>query len=295
MRKIGLASLLLCASAAFAQEGTVTYRSMEVSPGIHMTIGVNSAGGFASGNLGSIVTEDYVVMIDDGQQGTAPAMVSHVSETVGRPVDFVLNTHYHGDHTGANAAFAEAGAVVISHHKLRERLLDNTESAGGSGGIPVLTFGDGVVLHLNDITAKIIHVPNAHTDGDSFVVVADANVIFAGDLQFAGMFPFIDLNGGGTVQGYIEAQRKIASMADENTSILPGHGDQSSNLAELRADTAMLVDGYAKVRALVDQGLSEDEVVAANPLAAYAADYDWYFINAERMTRTFYADLTVGN
>ncbi len=295
MRTITLASLLLCASAAFAQEATVSYRSMEVSPGIRMTIGVNSEGGFASGNLGSIATEDFVVMIDDGMRGTAPAMVSHVSETVGRPVDFVLNTHYHGDHTGANAAFAEAGAVVISHHKLRERLLEDVDSAGGAGGIPVLTFGDGVVLHLNDITAKIIHVPHAHTDGDAFVVVPEINVIFTGDLQFAGRFPYIDINGGGSVQGFIGAQQKMASMADGDTIIIPGHGSEPSSLAELEADTAMLIDGYARVKALVDEGMSEDEVVAANPLADYAADYDWFFINAERMTRTFYADLAAGN
>ena len=292
MKRTALVGLLLCASGAVAQQGTVSYQSTEVAPGIRMTIGVNSEGGFASGNLGSIVTEDFVVMIDDGMRGTAPAMVSHVSETVGRPVDFVLNTHYHGDHTGANAAFAEAGAVVISHHKLRERLLEDADSAGGPGGIPVLTFGDGVVLHLNDITAKIIHVPEAHTDGDAFVVVPELNVIFTGDLQFAGRFPFIDLNGGGTVQGFIDAQRKIASMADGNTIVIPGHGDVPSDLAELEADTAMLIDGYARVRALVDQGMSEDEVVAANPLADYAADFDWFFIDAERMTRTFYADLT---
>ncbi len=292
MRKITVASLLLCASAAIAQEGTVSYESTEVAPGIRMTIGVNSEGGFASGNLGSIVTEDFVVMIDDGMRGTAPAMVSHVSETVGRPVDFVLNTHYHGDHTGANAAFAEAGAVVISHHKLRERLLADADSAGGPGGIPVLTFGEGVVLHLNDITAQIMHVPHAHTDGDAFVFVPELNVIFAGDLQFAGRFPFIDLNGGGSVQGFIDAQQMMASMADEDTIIIPGHGDDPSNLAALQADTAMLIDGYARVGALVEEGMSVDEVVAANPLADYAAEFDWYFINAERMTRTFYADLT---
>ncbi|MDJ0910634.1 MAG: MBL fold metallo-hydrolase [Woeseiaceae bacterium] len=292
MRRTALASLLLCASVATAQEGTISYESTELVPGIRMTIGVNSEGGFASGNLGSIVTDDFVVMIDDGMRGTAPAMVSHVSETVGRPVDFVLNTHYHGDHTGANAAFAEAGAVVISHHKLRERLLEDADSAGGEGGIPVLTFGDGVVLHLNDITAKIIHVPHAHTDGDAFVFVPELNVIFAGDLQFAGMFPFIDLNGGGSVEGFIHAQQMMASMADADTIIIPGHGSEPSSLAQLEADTAMLIDGYARVKALVDEGMSGDEVVAANPLADYAADFDWYFINAERMTQTFYTDLT---
>ena len=292
MTRTAFASLLLLVSAAVAQEGTISYESVEVAPGIRMTIGVNSDGGFASGNLGSIVTEDFVVMIDDGMRGTAPAMVSHVSETVGRPVDFVLNTHYHGDHTGANAAFAEAGAVVISHHKLRERLLEDADSAGGPGGIPVLTFDDGVVLHLNDVTAKIVHVADAHTDGDSFVFVPELNVIFAGDLQFAGRFPFIDLNGGGSVQGFIEAQQKMASMADADTVIIPGHGDEPSDLAALEADTAMLIDGYARVKALVDEDMSEDEVIAANPLADYAADFDWFFINAERMTRTFYADLT---
>jgi len=291
MRKAVLAVSLLFAFPCFAQE-TITYESKEVAPGIYMTIGVNSTGGFASGNLGSIVTEDFVVMIDDGQQGTATAMVDHLSDLVGRPVDFIVNTHYHGDHTGANAMFADSGTVVFAHHNIRKRLLEKPESAGGDGGIPVVTFGDGVVFHLNDIMAKIIHVPDAHTDGDSFVVAKGVNVIFAGDLQFAGVFPFIDLNGGGSVAGFIAAQQKIAAMADDETIIIPGHGNDPSNLAQLKADTAMLIDGYARVKALVGEGMSEEEAVAAEPLADYAADFDWVFINSERMTRTFYKDLT---
>jgi len=291
MKKAALALSLFVASSCFSQDGEFLYESSEVAPGIYMTVGVDPAGGFGGGNLGVMIGDDYVAVVDDGLVPPAPKLVNHIAEIAGRPVDFIVNTHYHGDHTGANAAFAESGAVVFAHDNIRERLLENVQSAGGPGGIPVVTFGEGVTFHLNGIEARVLHIPLAHTDGDAIIYVTETNVIFAGDIMFNNLFPYIDLDGGGTVEGFIAGQERIAAMANAETKIIPGHGSLA-NLTDLKRNTAMLVDALARVKALVDAGKSEDEVVAANPLAGYAGEYDWAFINAERMTRTIYKDLT---
>ena len=291
MRKTVLALSLFVAFSTHAQMENITYESTEVAPGFYMTVGNNPDGPFGGGTSGFIVTADYVALIDDGLLPPASAMVAHITELAGKAPDFLVNTHYHGDHTGANALFADEGTVVFAHHALRERLLENPDSAGGDAGIPVVTFGEGVTFHMNDVEAQVVHLPAAHTDGDAIVVAKNANVIFAGDIVFNKIFPFIDLDGGGSVDGFISAQRKIVEMADEKTVIIPGHGELAS-LESMRKNIAMLVDGQKRVNKLVEAGMSEDEAVAANPLADFATTFDWYFIDAERMTRTFYKDLT---
>lgn len=291
MRKTVLAFSLFVALPSLAQMENIAYESTEVAPGFYMTVGNNPDGSFGGGTSGFLVTKDYVALVDDGLAPPAPAMVEHITEVAGKAPDFLVNTHYHGDHTGANALFAGEGTIVFAHHALRERLLDDPASAGGDAGIPVVTFGAGVTFHMNDVEAEVIHLPAAHTDGDAIVVAKSANVIFAGDIVFNEIFPFIDLDGGGSVDGFISAQKKIAEMADDNTVIIPGHGELA-NLESMHKNIAMLVEGQERVNRLVEAGMSEDEAVAANPLADFATTFDWYFINAERMTRTFYKDLT---
>jgi glyoxylase-like metal-dependent hydrolase (beta-lactamase superfamily II) len=291
MRKAVLALSLFVAFSTHAQMENITYESTQVAPGFYMTVGNNPDGPFGGGTSGFVVTADYVALIDDGLLPPASAMVAHVTEVAGKAPDFLVNTHYHGDHTGANALFADEGTVVFAHHALRKRLLENPESAGGDAGIPVVTFGEGVTFHMNDVEAEVVHLPAAHTDGDAIVVAKNANVIFAGDIVFNEVFPFIDLDGGGSVDGFISAQRKIVELADENTVIIPGHGELAS-LESMQKNIAMLVEGQKRVNKLVEAGMSEDEAVAANPLVDFADSFDWYFIDAERMTRTFYKDLT---
>ena len=219
--RLALAALFcFAASIVLAQDGEITFESTEVVPGIYLTIGTHSGGGFGGGNLGYIVGEDYLALVDDGIPPSASTLYAHIEEMTGRPVDFIVNTHYHGDHTGANAVFAESGTVIFAHHNIRKRLLEDVKSAGGDGGIPVVTFGEGVTFHLNGFTAHVKHFPRAHTDGDAIVYFEDTNVIFAGDLRFNGRFPYIDLGGGGTVDGYIAALKAIAEMADDETKIL---------------------------------------------------------------------------
>lgn len=290
MRIIVVLLLNLLSAAVNAQDAATAYTSTEVAPGIYVLTG---ADGFGGGNIGLLAGEDHIAMIDDGLVPTAGILLDYVNKVAGRPVDFVINTHVHGDHTGGNAHFAGKDAVIVAHDNVRKRLAADPEPAGGSSGLPTISFADGVTFHLNGIEAQVHHLPEAHTDGDSFVVFPGANVIHTGDVLFNGMYPYIDLDNGGSVDGYIEAQRRIIERADSETRIIPGHGDIATK-ADLEAALAMLLDARAAVKAEVDAGKSEEEVVAANPLAAYHDKYDWEFITTERMTRTLYRGLTEG-
>jgi len=241
--------------------------------------------------MGLLVGDDHVVLIDDGMAPITADLVATVAELADRPIDFVVNTHVHGDHVGSNATLAENGAVIFAHKNIRKRLVEAPDPAGGTGGLPVVTFADGVNFHVNGQNAHVRHVAKAHTDGDAVVHLHGSNVIVAGDLLFNYMFPFIDLDSGGSVRGFVAGQRRIIKMADEETIIIPGHGQLASR-ADLQAAVDMLVDAEARVEALVIDGKTEEEVLAANPLADYHDTWNWGFITTERMTQTLYRSLT---
>ncbi|MEL7186495.1 MAG: MBL fold metallo-hydrolase, partial [Pseudomonadota bacterium] len=212
MKKLLVLSILF-ATSAVAQNAEITFKSTEIEPGIFMVEGV---GGFAGGNMAVLVGDDHVAMIDDSMPPLAGKLLAHVTRTAGGPIDFMVNTHVHGDHAGGNAHFAASGTVVFAHDNIRKRLLEDASGAGGPGGLPIITFGDGVTFHLGNVEARVIHLPGAHTDGDAVILFPDANVIHTGDILFHSMFPFIDLDSGGTVDGYLAAQKKIWSIADDD-------------------------------------------------------------------------------
>ena len=167
--------------------------------------------------------------------------------------------------------------------------MDATEAERDA--LPELTYTDEVTFHLNGHTAHVFHVANAHTDGDSVIRFPEVNVIHTGDVLFNQMFPFIDLDRGGSVAGFIAAQQLILSLADDDTQIIPGHGALADK-ADLQVSIDMLVDAQARVKALVDAGKSKDEILASNPLADYHDVWNWDFISTERMTETLYRSLT---
>lgn len=277
---------------AFAQADGVTFKSTELGTGLYMLEG---QGGFAGGNLGLSTGEDGVVLIDDGLGQLASMTLSAVEEITGRPVDFVINTHVHGDHTGGNAALHESGATIIGHENLRRRMVeDDSVSADGSApapreAMPEITFSRSMTFHLNGHEAFVFHVASAHTDGDAVIFFRGANVIHAGDVFFNAVFPFIDLDSGGSVGGYLEAMDDILSLAGPDTRIIPGHGPLADK-ADLQAARDMLADARSKVKALLDAGKSEQDVLHENPLAAYE-NWSWSFITTEIMTRTLIRDL----
>lgn len=291
MKGFVLFFLVLVSCSAQAQQFATAFESTEVVPGIQMVAGV---GGFGGGNMAVLTGTQYVAMIDDSMEPLAPQLLAHVADTAGRPVNFMINTHVHGDHVGGNAQFADNGTIIFAHQNIRKRLVADSSEAGGDGGLPVVTFAEGVTFHLDGLEARVIHVPAAHTDGDSIIYFPGVNVIHTGDAMFNSLFPFIDLDSGGSVSGYIAAQKKILSMADEETKLIPGHGELA-NKADLRRDLDVLIDSRALVEALVDAGRSEDEIVEANPLEKYHETHNWSFITTERMTRTLVRDLLAGD
>lgn len=286
-RPLLCAALLVGAAATNAQDIATEIATSEAAPGVYM---LNGANGFSS-NMGLLVGDERVVLIDDGMAPITADLVATVDELAGRPIDFIVNTHVHGDHVGSNAQLAENGAVIFAHKNIRKRLVEDPGPAGGTGGLPVVTFADGVNFHVNGQDAHVRHVAKAHTDGDAIVHLHGSNVIVAGDLHFNYMFPFIDLDSGGSVRGFIAGQRRIIKMANEDTVIIPGHGALASR-ADLQASVDMLTDAEARVDALVLEGKTEEEVLAANPLADYHDTWNWGFITTERMTSTLYRSLT---
>ncbi len=284
---------LLITSSVLAQSD-ITLKSTEVAPGLYMLEG---QGGFYGGNLALSVGDDGVVLVDNGMEPLAPTTLAAVEEHTQRSVDFAINTHVHGDHLGANKAMKLSGATVVAHDNIRKRLIDvGWQTMDGmrpaeKDELPQITFSDEVTFHLNGHEAIVFHLAKAHTDGDAGIYFRDVDVIHTGDLLFNGMFPYIDLDSGGTVAGYQAGQMKILNMAGPDTKIIPGHGPLASK-EDLQVALDMLIDAEARVKALVDAGQTADEVVAANPLALYHDDWTWEFITTEVMTRTLYRSLS---
>jgi cyclase len=287
MGKKALTSLiaLLAGAGAMAQQDDSNWKTREIVPGITM---LESDRGFAGGNVGLLTGEDGVVLIDDGVPTIPATTVAAVEAITDDPVNFIINTHAHSDHWGANAAFMERGATVIVHDNLREALVADEQY--DQSALPELTFNDSVTFHMNGHTAWVFHIPSAHTSGDAAILFREVNVLFTGDVLFNGIFPFIDLDGGGSVDGFIAGQQRMLGMIDDQTTVIPGHGPLG-NKADLQAAVDMLIDAQARVKALVDEGRSLDDIQAADPLAPYASWY-WDFITTERMVQTLYRSLT---
>jgi glyoxylase-like metal-dependent hydrolase (beta-lactamase superfamily II) len=242
------------------------------------------------GNLGVSAGPDGVLLIDDQFAPLAPkiqASLAALAEAAGLDSGaprFLINTHHHGDHTGGNAIFGEA-ATILAHANVRARLL-----APGRGepmvaaGLPVVTYADGLSLHFNGEEIRLVHLPRGHTDGDTAVFFTGSKVVHVGDLFFNGRFPFIDIDGGGSIAGYLEGIQLVLDLTDANTRYIPGHGPLASR-ADLEALHAMLIDAQGLVRGALAEGKSADDMKAAKLLEKYAA-WGWGFVDAGRMIDT---------
>lgn len=283
-----LAFLLIALSpVSAAQNYATSFKSTEVADGFYM---LDGADGFGGGNVGLLVGDEYIVLIDDALVPTAPALLEAALELTGRPIDFVINTHVHGDHVGGNELMSENDAIIVAHDNIRKRMQGDPKLDTGPGALPVLTFSDAVTFHINGDEAFVFHIENAHTDGDAAILFRNSNVIFAGDILFNGLFPYIDLDNGGSVEGYIAGQRRLLAMANDATRIVAGHGPIASK-SDLQRNLDVLIAAQSLVRPLVESGMDADEIVAANPLAPHES-YSWRFITTERMTRTLVRSLT---
>jgi cyclase len=212
--------------------------------------------------------------------------------------DGVFIIDYHGDHVGGNETLGKAGSVIIAHDNLRRRMstdqfnhfFNETTPAYPPESLPVVTFNDRVTLHLNGESVAVHHVPRGHTDGDSIVYFPASNVVHMGDIYFKGLYPYIDLDGGGTVQGMIGAVEAGLAVADEQTRVIPGHGPLS-NRAELQAYHDFLVKARDNVQALIDEGLDLQQAVAAKPTAEWDEALGGVWITPEQFVPFIYNSL----
>lgn len=278
----GLAALL-AAPAAAQDVSEVEIRATEVAGGVYALQG-------AGGNLGLVVGEQGAFLVDDQYAPLTERIQAAVAAITDRPIRFVFNTHWHGDHTGGNENLAEAGALVVAHDNVRRRLSAGQFMAffkrevppAPDAALPVVTFNDRVTFHLGGHTVDAIHVPRAHTDGDAIVHLREADVIHAGDIVFYGMYPFIDYGSGGHLGGMVEAVDRMLALSGDATRIIVGHGGPVIGRDELARYRAMLATVHERLRAYIDAGLDLEAIQAEAPTADFDEDWGGGFIGPER-------------
>jgi glyoxylase-like metal-dependent hydrolase (beta-lactamase superfamily II) len=266
---------MVVAGAAAAQQpdwSKVEVKVVPVAGGVSMLVG-------QGGNIGVTSGKDGIFLIDDQFEPLLPKIRAAVKTLGDGPIRFVVNTHFHGDHTGSNAKLYESGAVIVAHENVRKRL--GLERVGTDKerippkppeAWPIVTYANGVKLYLNGDELEVIHVARAHTDGDSIVRFKKANVVHMGDTFFNGDYPFIDVDSGGSVDGLIAAADLVLGSIDDKTKIIPGHGPLASK-ADLQKYRNMVASIRDKVKALIAQGKTLDQIIAAKPSAQFDATW----------------------
>jgi len=226
------------------------------------------------GNVGILVGDDGVLMIDDQFAPLSEKLTAAIKTLSQKPIRMLINTHVHGDHTGGNENFGKMGIDIVAHDNVRVRLARGVNGAAPAAAValPIVTYGDTMKLHLNGETVTIGKLPPAHTDGDSYIHFANADVLHVGDVFRTVGYPGVDGNNGGTVKGTIDALQAIVDMAGPNTKIIPGHGVVVSRdeVAAFRTNT---IEAQRRVTELIKQGMTVEQVVAANPTADLAAKF----------------------
>jgi glyoxylase-like metal-dependent hydrolase (beta-lactamase superfamily II) len=286
-----IASLIAAGASAQQDFSKVEIQTVPVAPGVHMLVG-------AGGNIGVSTGSDGVLVVDDQYAPLTDKIRAAVTAIQNDPIKFVVNTHWHGDHTGGNENLAGTGSVVVAHENVRRRMsaehfnpfFNRTTPPSPAMALPVVTFTDDVSFHLNGDELYVFHVDPAHTDGDSIIHWKKANVFHMGDNYFSGGYPFIDLSSGGHIDGVIAASDKVIALADDSSKIIPGHGPLSTK-KELIAWRDVLKTIRGRISTMVTEGKSLDQVKAAAPTKEWDEKMGTGFIKGEQITEFVYRSL----
>lgn len=268
---------------------TVQVTSAKVAGNVHMIVG-------SGGNIGLMAGDDAAFVVDDQFAPLTPKILAAIKAITPQPVRFVMNTHWHFDHTGGNENMGQAGALIFAHENVRKRMSTDQfieafkmkQPASPRGALPVVTFTDTVSFHLNGDSIVVFHVPPAHTDGDVMVMFTKANVVHTGDVFVSAGFPFVDRSSGGTINGFITATERLLAVTNADTKIIPGHGPLSDR-ARVKAYHDMLVVMRDRMKKEIAAKHTVDQVLASKITAEY--DKDWPN-GRERFLRILYQEVS---
>ena len=269
------------ANEAAAPKQDIT--TQELGNGFYMLLG-------PGGNIGVSVGDDGVFVIDDKFARFSDQIIGQIRAITDAPIRYVVNTHYHGDHTGANAQMKETGAVIVAHDNVRKRMgmtfenktFGRTTNATDAALWPDLTYSENATFHFNGQTVRAIHTPSAHTDGDSILYFEEANILHMGDNFFFGLFPYIDVDGGGSLAGMIASHGEALDLINDETKVIPGHGPLATK-ADLAKTQEMLKTIEKRVKEEITRGASLDDILKKDILADYA-EYS-SFIDKDNMVK----------
>lgn len=286
-------ALIAAHGPALAQQdmSAVEVSITPIRAGLHLITG-------RGGNIVASTGTDGTFLVDDQYAPLTDKIRAALSTVTDQPVRFVVNTHWHGDHVGGNENLGRAGAVIVAHDNVRQRMssdqfmaaFNSTVPAAPAKALPVITFGESLSLHLNGDTMQVIHVPNAHTDGDAVVFFQTANVLHMGDTYFNGLYPFIDLGSGGGIHGMIAAVAECVALTNADTVIVPGHGPLGTR-AELMAYGEMLAGFRDRIAELKAAGRTLEDVIAERPTADFDDRLGKGFISPERLVGFIFESL----
>ena len=278
--------------AAQGRFDDVQIKTVKVSENVYMLVG-------SGGNIGLSIGEDGAFMIDDQFAPLTDKILAAVRTLTDQPVRFLVNTHWHGDHTGGNENLGKAGAIIVAHENVRKSMsiehfmeaFNRSVPASPEAALPVVTFTDAMTFHWNGDDAHVFHVEPAHTDGDSIIHFRHANVLHTGDTFFNGMYPYIDVSSGGSIDGMIAAADTALKLCNDQTKIIPGHGELA-DADDLRAYRQVLQAVRDRVRSLVDAGKTREEVIAAKPSANFDSDWGGGFMKPDVWIGIVYDGMT---
>ena len=288
---LGLA--LALAAPVMAQQEVPDIQVEPINDHLYMLVGMG-------GNIALSTGKDATFIVDDQMAPIVPKLKAAIADITPREVDFILNTHWHFDHTGGNELLGEAGALIVAHDNVYTRMstpqtntfFNSTRPPSPEVARPVVTFDNTTTIRLNGDTIHVTHVPNAHTDGDVHVFFEESNVYHLGDTYFTQTFPYFDLDSNGSLDGMIASAERVLGFADEDAIIIPGHGP-ISGIDRLREYRDMLVTVRARVAKLIERGATFEQVLAAQPTRDFEDEWGGSeFMPAERWLTIVYRDLS---